>query len=57
MAALKAAYEAGYRDRWQVLYDPRLAPLQANPEMQAMQQRMAEEFAAAREQAARAGLD
>ena len=57
VAAVKAAYEAGYRDRWQVLYDPRLAPLQSNPEMQAMQQRMAEEFAAAREQAARAGLD
>lgn len=55
--ALQAAYDAGYRDRWQVLYDPRLAPLQAYPEMKALQQRMADEFAAAREQAARAGLD
>ncbi len=50
--ALEAAYEAGYRDRWQMLYDPRLAPLQSIPAMQVLQQRMAEEFAAAREQAA-----
>lgn len=50
--ALEAAYEAGYRDRWQMLYDPRLAPLQSIPSMQVLQQRMADEFAAAREQAA-----
>lgn len=56
VAALKTAYEAGYRDRWQMLYDPRLAPLQSDPSMRAMQQRMAEEFAAAREQAAASAL-
>lgn len=51
--ALMNAFDAGYRDRWQLLYDPRLAPLQDEPEIQVLQKRMAEEFAAAREQAAR----
>lgn len=57
VAALKAAYENGYRERWQLLYDPRLTPLQSIPEMQDLQQRMAEEFFAAREEAARTGVD
>jgi TolB-like protein/Tfp pilus assembly protein PilF len=52
--ALQAAYDVGYRDRWQLLYDARLAPLRATPELQAMQQRMADEFSAAREEVARA---
>ena len=55
--ALKAAYEAGYRDRWQMLYDPRLAPLQSIPAMQVLQQRMADELSAARAEATRAGVD
>ncbi|HET9031490.1 MAG TPA: tetratricopeptide repeat protein [Dokdonella sp.] len=50
VVALNAAYDKGYRERWQLLYDPRLAPLQKLPEMRAMQQRMADEFAAAREE-------
>jgi tetratricopeptide (TPR) repeat protein len=54
VAALKQAYDAGWRDRWMLLYDPRLAPLQSNADIQAMQQRMAEEFAAARASAPRA---
>jgi TolB-like protein/Tfp pilus assembly protein PilF len=57
MAALEAAYKVGYRDRWQLLYDPRLAPLQKFPELQAMQQRMAEEFSAAREELSRTQTD
>ncbi|MGB0132985.1 MAG: tetratricopeptide repeat protein [Dokdonella sp.] len=52
--ALEKAYDAGYRDRWQLLYDPRLAPLQATPEVHDLQQRMAQEFSAAREAASRA---
>lgn len=51
--ALSAAYDLGFRERWQLLYDPRLAPLQKVPEIRAMQQRMADEFAAAREEIAR----
>jgi TolB-like protein/tetratricopeptide (TPR) repeat protein len=57
LAALEAAYKVGYRDRWQLLYDPRLAPLHKFPELQAMQQRMAEEFAAAREEISRTQTD
>jgi TolB-like protein/Tfp pilus assembly protein PilF len=57
VAALQEAYTAGYRDRWQLLYDPRLAPLQRFPELQAMQQRMAEEFSAVREELSRTQTD
>ena len=57
VSALSAAYDQGYRDRWQLLYDPRLAPLQKTPEIQAMQQRMADEFSAARDEASRGGAE
>ncbi len=57
VVALDAAYAQGYRDRWQLLYDPRLSPLQKTPEIRAMQQRMADEFAAAREEVARIGAE
>lgn len=52
MTALNLAYERGYRERWQLLYDPRLAPLQSQPEMQALAQRIADELTAARKEAA-----
>jgi len=42
---LQAAFEAGFRDRWLLLYDPRLAALRPSPMLDALQQQMADEFA------------
>lgn len=45
---LEGAYQQGFRDRWRLLNDPRLEPLRARPPLQALAQRLDEEFAAAR---------
>lgn len=57
IASIKAAYDAGYRDRWQLLYDPRLSPLKSNSEIQVMEQAMNKEFEAAREEASRTRMN
>jgi len=43
--ALEAAWQSGYRDRWQLAHDPRLADLIESPALQALRTRIADELA------------
>jgi TolB-like protein/Tfp pilus assembly protein PilF len=45
---LEAAVEAGFRQRWLLRFDPRLAGLAGQPRLQALQARLEDEFAALR---------
>ncbi len=42
--ALQRAVEAGFRERWLLLYDPRLAPLRQHGRLEPLQQRLADEL-------------
>jgi TolB-like protein/Tfp pilus assembly protein PilF len=53
LAALQQAYDAGYRERWTLIVDPRLAPLRDLPEFKQLEKRIGEDIA--RMRAARAG--
>lgn len=48
LAALEEAFERGFRTRWWLRGDPRLAPLQSQPRLQALQQRIGDELTALR---------
>lgn len=45
LAALQRAYDFGFRQRWQLLYDPRLGTLRDTPELKAIAQKMGEDLA------------
>lgn len=49
LGALQAAYDAGFRQRWLLEYDPRLAPLRDAPELDALSRRIARELAEIRQ--------
>lgn len=53
LAKLQAAYDAGFRQRWQLAHDPRMAPLQGSPELAALYERIGRDLADARQAAAR----
>lgn len=55
LSALEAAYAAGFRDRWQLVNDPRLAFLRSHPEFRGLEQRMAREIATMRARVDREG--
>jgi hypothetical protein len=48
LAALEDAVARGFRSRWRLLGDPRLAALQSQPRLQALAKRIEEELAALR---------
>jgi hypothetical protein len=51
LLALEAAYAAGFRQRWRLLYDPRLAPLQEAPALRDLVRRIGEDLQRARDSA------
>lgn len=51
LVALEAAYAAGFRQRWRLLHDPRLAPLQEAPALRDLARRIGDDLARARSEA------